>query len=400
MKRTLLLVVLLLFSLVVPAQVTFSARVYFPPEVPIEPIFFKYQPFCLKVDNEDTVRYCYCDSTATIRFDNIAVGSLCHLIYRDFMYSYDYPVFTITADTYIDSLVMRRTPKEKIEEMFRTKTEKDRARKSQAAQWSLDVEGRDTFWYDENDFWLDDEPHSLKLARLYYADWVAPLATWRTWPHVADSAYRYCLLASKQYPYLYYPLRQLAHHLGKTQETKPPKDPNEHTYLPQPMMPDKWWTDTTADLFTPWAIHTQKNTYARESTLGKAHEKSLCYPLAADGTIRYTETCPFSGILICRVEGGRMYHKRLGWGKRGMTDNETCTLTAEGLDSVATAMAAFQRAGRPEDESGNYVIDGCHYVLEYIIDGHYHRYTTSSGAVPPELEAIKELLHRIYKRNE
>ena len=83
-----------------------------------------------------------------------------------------------------------------------------------------------------------------------------------------------------------------------------------------------------------------------------------------------------------------------------MTDNETNTLTADELDSVATAVAAFQRAGRPEDESGNYVIDGCGFVIEYILEGRYHRYTTSSGAVPPELEAIMELLHRIYMRNE
>ena len=166
------------------------------------------------------------------------------------------------------------------------------------------------------------------------------------------------------------------------------------------MMPDKWWTDTTTDLFTPWEIHNQEDIYARESTLGKAHEKSLCYPLAAEGTMRYIETCPFSGILICRVEGGHLYHKRLSWGKREMTDNETCTLTADELDSVATAVAAFQRAGRPEDESGNYVIDGCTFVLEYIFEGRYHRYTTSSGAVPPELEALMGLLHRIYKRND
>ena len=241
MKKASLLVVSLLLSLAVPAQASFSARVCFPLEVPLDPIYIKYQPFCLKVDSEDTVRYCYCDSTATIRFDNIAVGSLCHLIYNDFENLYDYPVFRILGVTYIDSLVMRRTPKEKKKELFRSKAEKDSTLKNQVAQWSLDVEGRDTFWY-ENDYWLDDEPHSLKLARLYYADWVAPLASWRTWPHVADSAYRHCLLASKQYPFLYFPLRQLAHHLDKTLKTKPPKDPDEHTYLPQPTMPDNWWT--------------------------------------------------------------------------------------------------------------------------------------------------------------
>lgn len=370
------------------AQVSFSARVFFPTERPIDIMFL----FCLTVDGEDTVRYTGCDSTATVRYDNIPVGSRCRFFFRDFDGLYTCPVFTITADTHIDSLMLRRDPSK--EEVFWTKIQKDTTLQNRAAQWRQDVDGRDTFWY-ENDYWLDDEPHSLKLARLYYADWIKP---WRTWTHAADSAYRYLLHAYKQHPFLYYPLRQVAQHLGKPLKAKPPKDPDEHTYLPQPMMPDKWWTDTTTDLFTPWAIHNQKNTYARESTLGKAHEKSLCYPLAADGTMRYIETCPFSGILICRVEGGRLYHKRLSWGKRGMTDNETCTLTTDELDSVAMAVTAFQRAGRPEDERGNYVIDGCNFVLEYIIDGRYHRYTTSSGAVPPELEAIIELL--ICRKND
>lgn len=376
------------------AQVSFSARVFFPPERHIDIMFLMPKGFCLTVDGEDTMRYTGCDPTATVRYDNIPVGSRCLFFYRDMGELYTCPVFTITADTHVDSLVLRRDPSK--EEVFWTKMQKDTTLQNRAAQWRQDVDGRDTFWY-ENDYWLDDEPHSLKLARLYYADWIAPLASWRTWTHAADSAYRYLLHAYKQYPYLYYPLRQLAQHLGKPLKAKPPKEPNKHTYLPQPDMPDHWWTDTTADLFTPWEKHDWENTYARDHTLGKAGEKSLCYPLAADGTVRYMEINPLGGVAIYRVENGRLYYFRLGGKGWKLTDKDSYTLTAEELDSVANAVAAFQRAGRSEDERGLYVIDGSTFVLEYVTDGRYHRYTTSSGAVPPQLEAIMELLIRIYK---
>lgn len=376
------------------AQVSFSARVFFPTERPIDIMFLMPKGFCLTVDGEDTVRYTGCDSTATVRYDNIPVGSRCRFFFRDFDGLYTCPVFTITADTHIDSLMLRRDPSK--EEVFWTKIQKDTTLQNRAARWGSDVDGRDTFWY-EDEFWLDDEPHSLKLARLYYADWIAPLASWRTWPHAADSAYRYLQHAYKQYPYLYYPLRQLAQHLGKPLKAKPPKEPNKHTYLPQPDMPNHWWTDSTADLFTPWEKHDRENTYAHDHTLGKAGEKSLCYPLAADGSMRYIETNPFDGVAIYRIENGRLYFFRLGGKGWELTDKDSYTLTAEELDSVANAVAAFQRAGRPDDERGLYVIDGSTFVLEYVTDGHYHRYTTSSGAVPPQLEAIIEILIRIYK---
>ena len=376
------------------AQVSFSARVFFPPERHIDIMFLMPKGFCLTVDGEDTVRCIGCDSIATVRYDNIPVGSRCRFFYRDFGELYTCPVFTITADTHVDSLVLRRDPSK--EEVFWTKIQKDTTLQNRAARWGSDVDGRDTFWY-EDEFWLDDEPHSLKLARLYYADWIAHLASWRTWPHAADSAYRYLLHAYKQYPYLYYPLRQLAQHLGKPLKAKPPKEPNKHTYFPQPDMPDHWWTDTTADLFTPWEKHDWENTYARDHTLGKAGEKSLCYPLATDGTMRYIESNPLSGVAIYRIENGRLFYFRLGGKGWKLTDNDLYRLTAEELDSVENAVTAFHRAGRPEDERGLYVIDGSTFVLEYVTDGRYHRYTTSSGVVPPQLEAIIEILIRIYK---
>ena len=376
---------LLAFVVCAEAQVSFSARVLFPPESPIDIKFLMPKGFCLTVDGEDTVRCIGCDSTATVRYDNIPVGSRCSFFYCDFGELYTCPVFTIAADTHIDSLMLRRDPSK--EEVFWSKIQKDTTLQNRAARWGSDVDGRDTFWY-EDEFWLDDEP---------YADWIAPLASWRTWPHAADSAYRYLLHAYKQHPFLYYPLRQLAQHLGKQLKVRPPKAPDKHTYLPQPEMPDHWWTDTTADLFTPWEKHDWENTYARDHTLGKAGERSLCYPLAADGTMRYMEINPFDGVAIYRIENGRLYLFRLGGRGWKLTDRDSYRLTAEELDSVANAVVAFQRAGRPDDERGLYVIDGSTFVLEYITDGRYHRYTTSDGAVPPQLEAIIELLIRIYK---
>ena len=163
-------------------------------------------------------------------------------------------------------------------------------------------------------------------------------------------------------------------------------------------MPEEWWKDTTADLFTPWEQHDWENTYANDYTLGKARERSLCYPLAAEGTMRYMESSPFGGVMICRVEDGRLYVKHSGGRDRRLTNEESYVLTADELDSVSNAVADFHRTGRPNDESGLYVIDGSTFVLEYIFDGRYYRYTTSSGAVPPQLEAIWELLRSVLKR--
>ena len=392
MKKASLLVVLLLVSLAVSAQVSFSAHVFLPQNGPLD----DFSPFCLKVDGEDTVRYQYA-STGSVRFDNIAVDSRCHFIYNHFLGSYDYPVFTITEDTHIDSMILRCIPKEK--EWFSTKFQKDSTFNNRAIQWSHDVDGYDTLWY-ANYSCLDKEPHSLKLARLYYSDWIAPLASWRTWPHAADSAYRYCLHAYKQYPFLYYPLRQLAQHLGKTEEIIPPKEPDEYTYLPLPIMSEEWWADTTADLFTLWEQQYQENVYAHDYTLGIADEKSLCYPIAADGTMRLLIDAPLGwGVLIYRVEGDQLYRKRVSAYYDEIKENEFYTLPDVELDSVTMAVDAFRRAERPDDESGVYVIDGNEYLLEYTVNGHYYRYKTSSGAVPPQLESLINLLGRIYKRS-
>lgn len=401
-KKAFLFGVIMLFSVILPAQVSLTAKVFLPTKEPFDSAFL-ISHFCLKVEGEDTVRHQF-TSNNHVCFNNIPIGSRCQFFFHDpgysFLgYSFDYPAFSISTDTIIDSLVLRRSFLEN--DWFDTKTQKDSTLMSRAFQWSHDVDGHDTLWIDDNRnrYLVDYEPHSLKLATLYYNDWIQPLASWRTWTHVADSAYHYCLLASEQYPYLFYPLRQLAYHLGKTLDANGAKEPDEYTYFPQPEMPDQWWTDTTINLLNPWKQHEKDNNSARNYTLGKAYEKSLCYPLASDGTMRFMESDVMGwGVLIYRIENGKLYHKRVSVLDDELKDNKFCELTASELDSIFMALDTFKHAGRPDDESGNYVIDGSNFVLEYVIDGHYHRYTTSSGAVPPQLKAIQELLMRFCKR--
>ena len=89
MKELFTIFVLLVFSLSVSAQVSFSARVVFPEPEYNEPgfthdlIVFGFG-FRLTVEGEDSVRYCVCDSNAMIRFDNIRSGSRCLLSFRNF----------------------------------------------------------------------------------------------------------------------------------------------------------------------------------------------------------------------------------------------------------------------------------------------------------------------------
>lgn len=386
------------------AQVSFSARVFYPSGRPVVGI----PPLRMLIDSEDTVRhylggYDISKGIDTIHFDNIAKGSRCqiscYLIGNTHIYKSD--VFTFNADTYIDSLVLMRRDREGY--VFWTKAEKDSTLKARAAQWSRDIEAYDTLWYNDEIYYVDGDPCCLKLARLYYMDWVSPFASWRTFAHAADSAYRYCLYTLNRHPsysFLYYPVMQLARHMNQSPNVKTPKPPDKHTYFPQPEMADGWQNDTTANLFTPWEKHTYDNHYARKYTLGKAYEESLRYPAtAADGTMRYMITNPLGGIVIYRVQGGRMYYNRFPFSEKakGQWSWDRVELTANELDSVAVLVDAMHKAGRPDDESGTYVIDGSTFTLEYIVDGRYHRYTTSSGAEPPQLKALGDLLWRLYR---
>jgi hypothetical protein len=67
-------------------------------------------------------------------------------------------------------------------------------------------------------------------------------------------------------------------------------------------------------------------------------------------------------------------------------------------DSVTSLINTFSHITRNNDDSGFYVIDGSTYLLEYIIDGKYYYYETSSGAEPKELIDILEYFGALNKK--
>ena len=147
-------------------------------------------------------------------------------------------------------------------------------------------------------------------------------------------------------------------------------------------------------------VSAQENASAHDYPLGIANEKSLCNPIAANGTMRLIIHDPLGwGVIIYRVEGNQIYRKRISAYGDELKDNEFYTLTDNELDSVTMVVDAFHRAELPDDEIVR-VIDGCTFELEYIKNGQYHRYINNSGIAPPQLEAIMGLLWNTYKRKQ
>lgn len=147
-------------------------------------------------------------------------------------------------------------------------------------------------------------------------------------------------------------------------------------------------------------VSAQENASAHDSPLGIANEKSLCNPIAPEGTMRLMIIDPLGwGVIIYRIEGEQIYRKRISAYGDELKDNEFYTLTDDELDSVTMVVDAFHRAGLPDDEIVQ-VIDGCSFELEYIKNGQYHRYINNSGIAPPQLKDIMGLLWNTYKRKQ
>ena len=372
------------------AQVNFSARVFDPNGERL------YDCFCfyLSVECEDTIRFHnWCDTSTIIHFDNIPIGSRCHFVYNEVGEKMcDYPVFTINSDMYIDSMVLKQYLRCRVD--FPTKVD------STLAVWTKNIDGYDTLWYDSlfNKFFIDkDNPHYLKLARLYYNDWMFPFPSRRRWQHSADSAYKYCLYAYKNHRYFYYPLRQLAHHQGIEFSGKAPKESNEDIFILQPTMSEEWWKDSTTNLLYLWEKHSDDNSYYKKF-MKKAKEKSLCYSMGNNGIVRLIIMNPLGGNWIYRIQNGKLYFKYLRIYKPKLMINDSYELTPMESDSIALLVDAFSRLPRTNDDSGIYVIDGSTYLLEYTIDGKYYYYKTSSGAVPKELEDIIDAMYNLEKK--
>ncbi|MBR1549867.1 MAG: hypothetical protein IJ634_04445 [Bacteroidales bacterium] len=409
MKRYVLLSVLLLGSLWAQGQVTFRARVFLPGGKSVSGIWASLR---MIVEGEDTARFAPSKAydneidtlTGSVCFTGITRGARCYLYMSGMLLEcYDYPVFTINEDMTVDSLVLRKV--EERPRLYWCRAVRDSAMHDDVAALGGDPMARDTHWYDYGNghegYWLDDETHALRLARIYYKDWGLPIASWRTFPHAADSAYRYALMAydRKKTPWLYPVLQQLHRYLGLPDEPKvrKPKAPKVR-YLPP--LAEEALSDTTLDLFS-----TQRRARWLSDFLGKVlpefGEPSLCCPVAEEGTLRYMVWSPWGYVSVLRLQGRRLYVNRAsGWptDKMKLEASDEFDLGDSQLAEVRRLMDAFIAAKLPDDLTGVvYVIDGGDYMLEYIHDGEYRTFRVPDGGQPKEFKSLAEYLWGLYK---
>lgn len=405
MKRYFLLSVLLLGSLWAQGQVTFRARVFLPGGHSVSGM---WASLMMIVEGEDTARFAPrlgdVDTLGgSVCFTNIARGARCYLSLHDIGFSYDYPVFTINEDMNVDSLVLRQM--EEHPRLYWCRAVRDSVLRADVAALGGDPMARDTHWYEgglgDSVFYLDDEPHALSLARIYYSDWVLPIASWRTFPHAADSAYHYALMAydSKKTPWLYPALLQLHRHLGLQGEPKVRKPVASKTvYLPDPY-DNAMLSDSTVDMVSgaesgQWL----RNFMGR--VLPELGEPSLCCPVAEEGTLRYMVWSPWGDVNVLRLQGHRVYvNKASGWptDKMRLEASDEFDLSDSELAEVRRLMEVFLNAHLPDDMTGIYVIDGADYMMEYVLDGEYRTFRASDGVEPMEFEALATYLWGLYR---
>ncbi len=405
MRHRILLMLLLLAPLVGNAQVSFRARIFYPGG---HSVSGTYGGPCMIVDGEDTARYMpqidELDTTdGTVCFTGIARGARCYLYMNGLgMPNYDYPVFTIDEDMTVDSLVLRKM--EGRQGVYWSRALHDSAMRADVAALGGDPMARDTHWYDHIDgtkgYWLDDETHALKLAKIYYSDWVFPMASWRTFPHAADSAYRYALMAydRKATPWLYPALQQLHSHLGHSgePEVRKPKGPNV-MYRPTPY-DETSLADSTVDLMTLMERRRWLDGFL-EKTLPELGEPSLCCPVAEEGTLRYMAWSPWGDVSVVRLSGRRLYVYRANgiFDKMKLTECDEFYLNDNELAEVRRRMDIFLAAKLPDDMTGViYVIDGGDYLLEYIHNGLYRTFRVPDGGKPEEFEGLTKYLWGLY----
>lgn len=406
MKRYVLLSVWMLSSLCVLGQVTFKAKVFLPGGRSVSGM---WASLMMIVEGEDTARFAPrlggIDTLGgTVCFTGIACGARCYMFMDEpGMSGYDYQAFTITGDMDVDSLVLRRVDGHP--RLYWCRAVRDSVLRADVAALGGDPMARDTHWYEgglgDSVFYLDDEPHALSLARIYYSDWVLPIASWRTFPHAADSAYRYALMAfdRKKMPWLYPSLLQLHRHLGLGGEPKVHKPEAPKTmYLPN-LYDDVMLSDSTVDLMTS-AKYGQWLRNFMGYVLPELGEPSLCCPVAEEGTLRYMAWSPWGYVSVLRLQGRRVYvNKASGWptDKMKLEASDEFDLDNSELAEVRRLMEVFLNAHFPDDMTGTYVIDGGDYMLEYILDGEYRTFRASDGGEPKEFKALTTYLWDLYR---
>ena len=308
---------------------------------------------------------------------------------------YDYAGFSLDSNMYIDSLVLKACPKDW--DLFASKVEKDSIMKCRVDTILYDIHRNDSLRkvkpskYDYN---INNYPH---LIRYYYNDWINHFPSWRKWSSAADSAYKYCLYAYNNYQelyYLYYPLKQLACYLGVGFDRPQPQGPKGAKYLPQPEMPNSWWTDTAMNVFSLWEEYENDNEY-RQDIFDKSREKTICCPPANDGTVRLQKLSPLDGIYTWRIQDGYLYYKIVSSRKSLLVKDDKVKLSQPVMDSLALLIDAFRSVPRTLDDYGLRSIDGSTYWLEYVVGGKYYHCTTTGYCVPKDLDDIIEFIERL-----
>lgn len=406
-KQHLFITILILSALCTQGQVSFKARVFLPGGHSVSGM---HASLMMVVEDEDTARSAPrlgdLDTLGgSVCFTGITRGARCYLYLDEIgMLYYDYPAFTIDGDMDVDSLVLQRVAG--YPALYWCRARRDSAMHADVAALGGAPMTRDTHWYDlfdgHKDYWLDNETHALKLARIYYGDWMLPIASWRTFPHAADSAYRYAMTAydRRKTPWLYPAICQLHRHLGFRGEPKvrKPKQPKV-MYTPLPY-DEASLSDSTIDLMTPTKRWQWLNDFLGK-VLPEFDEPSLCCPVAEEGTLRYMAWSPWGYVSVLRLQGRRVYVNRAsGWptDKMKLEASDEFDLSDSQLAEVRRLMDVFLAAKLPDDMTGViYVIDGGDFLLEYVINGEYRTFRAPQGGTPKVFDALTEYLWSLYK---
>lgn len=238
---------------------------------------------------------------------------------------------------------------------------------------------------------------AFRLGQLYYNEFpLYRMPTWQTYPHAADSAYRYLLPIyqsdPRRYNYLYYPLRQLDDflHLHGDSVLKAPPPYDSLQYLPLPTEDFYYFYYENDYLASMLDVAERSRRYAE--LLTPMDEPSLLVPSRQGPALRYHWVDHHGGSVYCRrIENDTLYDKEL-FSTFGLTAPFDSTidqdpnhypdslivhkraLTAAERDTLTTLL----RAVDDENISGflgqRFGLSPVLIHFEYILDGRFHHF--------------------------
>ncbi len=324
--------------------------------------------------------------------DSVPVGSHCHVatcsVIQDIHY-FSRP-FLVSGDTIIFALQLE--PDFSHIEPIGDKKHKDNAFKDAAAFF---MDSLHAPWSDGWFHW-NQHPRCYWLARLYYHDWALYYPSMRTFEHAADSAYHYFLYCYRElgnsYHFLYYPIRELETFLGLSpaRDITPPRFEMSAVYN---LLPNETDTHLTC-LLSEWEV--AMDDILSDDYRKMAKEKSICHPIASNGTIRFTQSHPFSGWTLYRIQDSSLYFKSNSYfTKKGGSQAYSRPLNADEIKRLESLLMSIHNQKFPP-KSIQYVIDGPSFRLEYVLNGQFYSVEYYLCFFPPEVEALSRFLEELY----